>query len=511
MDRDHTAAVGVCTWVRDGWLGEAFWHARAGWLWIRRRGGWPCKLAAAGAIIEYLVETQKQSSCSVIIESADSGIASAKRWRLDEATRADLEITHWSRGPGAKRSLLAAIDRTITALGSRALADWLANPLTDLAALAERHDAVGELVADARLTEDLQERLRGIADVERLLARVTTGRASPRDLAAIGRTLATLPAIKARLTARKSALLCRLEQELDLCAEIRAKLETALADDCPLVSREGGFIRDGFHPPLDTLRELASGGKQWIAQYQANEIARTGIPSLKVGFNKVFGYYLEVTHTHGQKVPETYIRKQTVKNAERYITPELKEYEEKVLSADEKAKELEYQLFVELREATAACAPRLQATAAMLGAARRARVASAPARSTCRGYCRPNCVAEPVLKIIDGRHPVLDVLTADGSFVPNDAICGPEEGAILLITGPNMAGKSTYIRQVALITLMAQMGSLCRPARQSNQLAVTDLDFRPSASASATNWPVGTPEARFMVSRWIATEDGPRF
>ncbi len=428
-------------------------------------------LRAAGAIIEYLVETQKQSSLGHIDRLIPYRVG--QTLELDEATRRSLEITRTIREGRREGSLLAAIDRTITALGSRALADWLANPLTDLAALAERHDAVGELVADARLTEDLQERLRGISDVERLLARVTTGRASPRDLAAIGRTLATLPAIKARLTARKSALLCRLEQELDLCAEIRAKLETALADDCPLVSREGGFIRDGFHPPLDTLRELASGGKQWIAQYQANEIARTGIPSLKVGFNKVFGYYLEVTHTHGQKVPETYIRKQTVKNAERYITPELKEYEEKVLSADEKAKELEYQLFVELREATAACAPRLQAAAAVL--AQLDVLASLAILARQRGYCRPNCVAEPVLKIIDGRHPVLDVLTADGSFVPNDAICGPDEGAILLITGPNMAGKSTYIRQVALITLMAQMGSFV-PAREAT-IGVADRIF----------------------------------
>ncbi len=202
--------------------------------------------------------------------------------------------------------------------------------------------------------------------MQRLLARIATGRASPRDLGHVGHTLAALPAVKAKVTGRKSALLVRLESELDLCPEIRARLESALVENCPLQTRDGGIIRPGFNADLDGLRELAAGGKQWIARYQAEEAARSGIPTLKVGFNKVFGYYIEVTHTHGHKIPENYIRKQTVKNAERYITPELKEYEEKVLTADERSKELEYQLFVELREFVAAQVRRLQATAAAL-------------------------------------------------------------------------------------------------------------------------------------------------
>ena len=209
-----------------------------------------------------------------------------------------------------------------------------------------------------------------------------------------------------------------------ICApEIRARLEAALVDDCPLASRDGGLIRGGFHAELDTLRDLSAGGKQWMAQYQADEIARTGIPSLKVGFNKVFGYYLEVTHTHGHKIPDNYQRKQTVKNAERYVTPELKEHEEKVLTAEERAKELEYELFVELREATAVAAKRLQATAAVLAQLDVLAALAALARQ--RGYCRPRCVEEPVLRIIDGRHPVLDILAAEGTFVPNDTHCGP--------------------------------------------------------------------------------------
>jgi len=418
-------------------------------------------IRAAGAILEYLTETQKASLAHIdrLIPYCAGAVL-----ELDESTRRSLEITRTMRDGRREGSLLAVLDRTITPMGSRWLADWLANPLTDLAAIDERLDAVAELVADPRLADDIQQKLRGIYDLERLLARVTTGRATPRDLAAVGKTLSALPAIKARLAARKSPLLTRLESELDLCAEIRAKLERGLADECPLASRDGGFIRDGFHADLDSLRELASGGKQWIARYQADEIARTGISSLKVGFNKVFGYYLEVTHTHGHKIPDHYIRKQTVKNAERYITPELKEYEERVLSADEKAKELEYQLFVEMREATAACAKRLQATGAVLAQLDVLAALATLARQ--RGYCRPRCVAEPVLAIVDGRHPVLDILAPEGSFVPNDTRSGGDDGLILLITGPNMAGKSTYIRQVALITLLAQIGSFV-PAREA--------------------------------------------
>ena len=418
-------------------------------------------IRAAGAILEYLGETQKSSLAHI-----DRLIPyrTGQTLELDESTRRSLEITRTLRDGRREGSLLAVIDRTVTPMGSRWLADWLANPLADLVAINVRLDAVAELVTDSRLAEDLQQKLHGIYDIERLLARVTTGRASPRDLAAVGKTLSALPAIKARLAARKSRLLAHLETELDLCAEIRAKLEKGLADDCPLASRDGGFIRSGFHADLDSLRELASGGKQWIARYQADEIARTGIPSLKVGFNKVFGYYLEVTHTHGHKIPEHYIRKQTVKNAERYITPELKEYEERVLSADEKAKELEYQLFVEMREATAACAKRLQTTGAVLAQLDVLAALATLARQ--RGYCRPQCMAEPVLKIVDGRHPVLDILAVEGSFVPNDTQCGSDDGLILLITGPNMAGKSTYIRQVALLTLLAQIGSFV-PAREA--------------------------------------------
>ncbi|MFZ5833409.1 MAG: DNA mismatch repair protein MutS, partial [Planctomycetota bacterium] len=371
--------------------------------------------------------------------------------------RRSLEITRTLRDGRREGSLLGVLDRTTTAMGSRLMADWVANPVTDLEAMNARHDAVEELLADAALCDELREALRRVYDLERLLARVTTGRASPRDLSFVGRTLRQLPALKAKLTARRSALLNDLEQQIDLCPELRSRLEAALVDDCPLSSRDGGLIRDTYHPPLDELRELALGGKQWIARYQAEETERTGIPTLKVGYNKVFGYYIEVTNTHQQKIPPNYIRKQTVKNAERYITPELKEYEEKVLSADERSKELEYELFAALRDAVAADRRRLQSTAAVLAHLDVLLALADLARQ--RSYCRPQMIDAPELVIVDGRHPVLDAIQPQGTFVPNDTQCGSPHGTMLLITGPNMAGKSTYIRQVALITLMAQMGS----------------------------------------------------
>jgi DNA mismatch repair protein MutS len=442
-------------------------------------------IRAAGAILDYLTETQKSSLDHIdrLLPYRSSGTL-----EIDEASRRSLEITRTIRDGRRDGSLLWVLDRTVTAIGSRLLREWVANPLTDAAAIRARLETVEELVADQSLCDDLHDSLRRVYDVERLLARVTTGRASPRDLSFLGRTLQSLPAIKAKLTSRRSRLLNELEAGIDLCLELRATLDTALNDDCPLVSREGGFVRDGFSPELDALRALAHGGKQWIARYQAQETQRTGIPSLKVGFNKVFGYYIEITNAHREKIPTDYIRKQTIKNAERYITPELKEYEEKVLTADEKAKELEYTLFLELRNIVAADRRRMQSTAAALAEIDVLVALAELARQ--RNYCRPEIVEEPVLRIVDGRHPVLDIVEPEGKFVPNDTLAGPIGaacgfasagrsetacGSILLITGPNMAGKSTYIRQVALLALLAQIGSFV-PAREAT-IGIADRIF----------------------------------
>jgi len=444
-------------------------------------------IRAAGAILDYLKETQRNS-----LDHVDSLIPyrTTGTLEIDEASRRSLEITRTIREGRRDGSLLAVLDRSITAMGSRMMADWLANPLVEIDAIRARHEAVEELVAQPSLSADLRDALRRVYDVERLLARVSTGRASPRDLSFLGRTLRCLPGLKAKLTGRQSRLLCQLEAEIDLCVDLRSRLDAALVDDCPLPAREGGFIREGFDARLDELRELTRGGKQWIAQYQARESQRTGIPA-KVGFNKVFGYYIEITNTHREKVPDDYIRKQTLKNAERYITPELKEYEEKVLTADEKSKELEYELFLELRDAVAASRRRMQSTAAVL--ARIDVLAALAELARERNYCRPEMLDQPVLRIIDGRHPVLDIVEPEGTFVPNDTTAGGDSGTILLITGPNMSGKSTYIRQVALITLMAQIGSFV-PAKEA-AIGVADRIFaRVGASDELTRG-----QSTFMV------------
>ncbi len=444
-------------------------------------------IRAAGAILDYLSETQKSS-----LEHVDSLVPyrTAGTLEIDEASRRSLEITRTIREGRREGSLLAVLDRSVTAMGSRMMADWVANPLVELEPIRRRHDAVEELVGEGQLAAELREALRRVYDVERLLARVSTGRASPRDLSFLGRTLRCLPGLKAKLTARRSRLLNELEAEIDLCVDLRGKLDAALADDCPLASRDGGFIREGFNARLDELRGLARGGKQWIAEYQARETQRSGVP-MKVGFNKVFGYYIEITNTHRDRVPDDYIRKQTLKNAERYITPELKEYEEKVLTADEKAKDLEYELFLELREAVAASRRRMQATAAVLAQIDALAALAELARE--RNYCRPKMAEEPELQIVDGRHPVLDIIEPEGTFVPNDTTAGGESGTILLITGPNMAGKSTYIRQVALLTLMAQIGSFV-PAREAT-IGLADRIFaRVGASDELTRG-----QSTFMV------------
>ncbi|MDG2385548.1 MAG: DNA mismatch repair protein MutS [Pirellulaceae bacterium] len=425
---------------------------------------------AAGGVIAYLNETQKSS-----LEHIDrlSPYRSGQCLEIDQATRRSLEITRTLRDGNREGSLLSVIDRSVTSMGSRRLADWIANPLTEVARIEERHDAIAELLGDLPLGADLQQELKGIYDMQRLLARVATGRTNPRDLSCLARTLQTLPAIKNRMSGRTSRLLKNLEMELDLCPDLCSKLVAALEEECPLTSREGSFLRAGYNAKLDELRQLASGGKAWIAKYQAQQLEESGIPSLKVGFNKVFGYYIEVTNSHRDKVPEHFIRKQTLKNAERYITPELKEYEEQVLSADEKAKDLEYDLFVELRDLVQLSARRLQSTADILAELDVLVGLADLARK--QAYCRPQMVKEPTLQIVEGRHPVLDIVEPQGTFVPNDTLANDDDGTLLLITGPNMAGKSTYIRQVALITLMAQVGSYV-PAKQAT-IGVADRIF----------------------------------
>jgi DNA mismatch repair protein MutS len=420
----------------------------------------PC-LAAAGALLLYLQETLKADLAH---------LTQIRPYRsdcflfLDEVTRRSLELTRTLREGKREGSLLDVIDRTVTSMGARLLHDWLTAPLAERAAIEARLDAVEELATEQTLRQELRASLNESHDLQRLSARASTGRASPRDLAAIGRTLRLLPRIKAKVTARRAALLRDLESRLELCPDLREALDSALVDAPPVNPREGGLIRAGFDAALDELHAIVRGGKEWIARFQAEEIARTGITSLKVGFNKVFGYYIEITHTHAKKIPADYQRKQTLKNAERYITAELKAYEEKVLTAEEKIFQREYDLFVGLRERVAAQAPRLLQTAEVL--ATFDVLAGLAELAGTRQYCRPEISEEAVLEIHDGRHPVLDQVLPPGTFVPNDLAMSLEAGMLLLITGPNMAGKSVFIRQAALVTLLAHMGSFV-PARRA--------------------------------------------
>ncbi|MCA8997853.1 MAG: DNA mismatch repair protein MutS [Planctomycetaceae bacterium] len=449
-------------------------------------------IVAAGALLEYVQETQK---------SALGHLSKLEPYRrgsnllIDETTRRSLELTRTQREGKREGSLIHVLDDTRTPMGARLLMDWLSNPLTDRVAINRRLDAVEELTRDSKLSRDIRDCLGDAYDLQRLAARVATMRATPRDLSSLARTLALIPKLKAKLSGRSSDLLTVLESRLDLCGEVRNEIETSLVDEPPLSTTDGGIIREGFHSQLDELRDLARGGKKWIAEYQAKEIERTGINSLKIGFNKVFGYYLEVTAAHLSKVPDDYIRKQTLKNQERFITPELKEYEEKVLRAEDQSKALEQELFQTLRERVAEECQRLQQTADVL--AQLDVLANLATIAISQNYCRPTVTDEPLLNIVDGRHPVLDRLKPSGEFVPNDIVLGIEADEapklVALITGPNMAGKSTYIRQSALLTIMAQMGSFL-PA-SSAEIGIADRIF---ARVGASD-ELGKGQSTFMV------------
>jgi len=407
-------------------------------------------LAAAAAVLHYLAETQKQSL---------THITALRRFRtgdhlvLDASTRARLDLD----------DLVRVLDFTATAAGGRLLRERLDLPLTDTLEVAKRLDAVEELTADSFLRRDLNEVLTSIRDVERIVSRAATGRCLPRDLVGLKASLDVVPSLQNLLAASAAEVLQRVRSELDPVPELRDLLGRALRDDPPSHLREGGVIRDGFSERLDELRTLRRDGKSFIAQLRAREIERTGIDNLKVGYNRVFGYYIEVTHAHKDKVPSDYVRKQTLRNAERYITPELKEHEQQVLTAEERALALEHKLFEQLREAVVAEVQRLQRTAGLVAEVDVARALAEAA--AVRGYVRPDVHPGDGLEIDEGRHPVVETALTEVRFVPNDLRLDLTERTVAVITGPNMAGKSTYIRQAALIVLMAQAGSFVPAAR----------------------------------------------
>ena len=411
-------------------------------------------LRAAGAVLTYLQETQPAGldHFRSISSHHRSGVL-----EIDASTRRSLEITRTLRTATREGSLVEAIDMTCTSAGSRLLSDWIAAPLIQIVTIEDRHDGVAELLVESNVRSQIRKLLTQTFDITRLLARVATGRTGPRDLKQVAQTLSELPQLRELLASLEAKRIQHIENHLHLCPELYSELDAALQDDCPLNASEGNFIKEGYDQELDELRQLAAGGKQWIAEYQQRQIGETEISNLKVGYNKVFGYYLEVSNAHKDKVPSDFIRKQTLKNCERYITSELKEYEEKVLAADEKASAREQLLFHRLRELAHQHLVTLQEVASAM--AELDVLASFAELSAQRNWVRPQMSDDSVLSIEGGRHPVLDIMMPQGEFVPNDCAQSPDTGMILLITGPNMAGKSTYIRQVALITLLAQAGS----------------------------------------------------
>ncbi|MHC4660453.1 MAG: DNA mismatch repair protein MutS [Planctomycetota bacterium] len=427
-------------------------------------------LGAAGAVLSYLRDTQKNNLDQIRNITPD---AASGRMHLDRSTQKSLELLETLRERGREGSLLSVLDRTKTPMGGRLLRMWLLAPLVNTGEIEKRLNAVSELVEDVPLAGEVTDLLKRISDLERLTTKIVNGSANARDMIALGRSLSQLPEMKKLLSGRRAELFWRGAQRIDPLEKLTDDISRAITDDPPFSIREGGLIKQGYSKELDEIRAIRKDGKSWIAAYQERMLKETKIPTLKVGFNRVFGYYIEVTKIHESKVPPDFIRKQTLKNAERYITSELKEYEDKVLHAEERANEIEYRLFTKLRETAAAETAALQANAAVIA---EADVFSSFAEiASERNYSRPDVNESDVIKITDGRHPVLDAIPGGEPFIPNDTLLDHTENRIIIITGPNMAGKSTYIRQVALLVLMAQMGSFI-PAAQAS-IGIADAIF----------------------------------
>ena len=432
--------------------------------------GLPAAVLAAGGLLQTLLQLQKNDLPHIrVLQYYTTG----RFMELDMDARRNLELTETMRSKEKKGSLLWVLDKTRTAMGGRMLRSWLEKPLLDVSEITHRHAAVEELVSATISRGELEQALSYISDFERVMARITTGTVNCRDLLGFAQGLRALPQVKEQLAAMEAPLLQKLAQAIDTMEECAARIESTIVDDPPLTIREGGIIRRGAHAEADRLRELMDGGASTIAAIEANEKEATGIRTLKVGFNRVFGYYIEVSKSFMDQVPGHYIRKQTLANCERYITQELKELETQVLTAKDRLTALEYQIFTELREYLAQQAARVQVTATAVATADT--LCSLAAVAVQRGYCRPEMTLGSEISITDGRHPVVEVMLRDALFVPNDTRLGSQDEQVAIITGPNMAGKSTYMRQVALIVLMAQMGSFV-PAR-SARLGIVDRVF----------------------------------
>ena len=436
----------------------------------RLPAGNPAAAMALGGLLNYLYETQKTDLSHINdLDYYEQG----RFMELDLTARRNLELTETLRGKEKKGSLLWVLDKTRTPMGGRMLRSWLERPLLSVTAICKRNSAVAALVDNTIQREELAAAMTGLGDMERLIGRIVYGTAGGRDMASLRSAIEKLPAIRAQLEGFSDRRLAELRQELDTLEDLGADIAAAICDEPPFSVREGGFIRDGYHEEVDRLRHILKGGKGVITEIEAREKERTGIRTLKIGYNKVFGYYIEVSNSFKDQVPDTYIRKQTLVNGERYITQELKDLEQEILTASDRVVALEYELFTQLRQRISAQAARIQKTAAAV--AEIDALTSFAVVAVRNNYCRPDVDESGVIEIKEGRHPVVERMLKDSLFVPNDTFMGQKEERVAIITGPNMAGKSTYMRQVALIVLMAQMGSFV-PAAHAH-IGVVDRIF----------------------------------
>ena len=425
---------------------------------------------AAGALCAYLKETQKTdlSHLSVV-----SYYTTGEFMELDLTARRNLELTATLRGGDKRGSLLWVLDKTCTPMGHRLIRAWIEKPLLSPVQIGKRQGAVSDLAGDSVAAQELARELKEVTDLERLIGRVVYGTAGGRDMVALSRGLGKLPTLRLLLSPFSSTLLGVLRENLDDLAELRSHIDAAFVDEPPFSVREGGFIREGYNAEVDRLRGILTGGRDMVAALEAQEKEKTGIQRLKVGFNKVFGYYIEVSKANTVPIPDNYIRKQTLVNCERYITPELKDMEHTILTAQDQVVALEYQIFTQLRQEAAALVGDIQRSAAAVA---QVDVLCSFARVAVEnGYCMPQVDLSDAIEITEGRHPVVEKAAKSTLFVPNDAHMDNGENMVAIITGPNMAGKSTYMRQVALIILMAQMGSFV-PARTA-RVGVVDRVF----------------------------------
>ena len=426
---------------------------------------------ALGAALQYLSQVQRNGLEN--IRTVDF-YSDALFMQIDASSRRNLELTQTLRTGEKRGTLLWAIDKTRTPMGKRMIRSWIEQPLMSIPRITKRQGAVEELVRENILRQELRHALDGVGDMERILTRVVYGTTNAKELRAFEQMLQNVPAVRETLEGRSSTLLQELYEQMDDLKDVAKQIDEAFVDDPPFTVREGGMIRDGFNEELDSLRAIVRDNKSFIASIQQQEQERTLIKKLKIGYNRVFGYYIEVPNAYREMVPETYIRKQTLANCERFITPELKELEAKVLSAQERITSLEYEIFSAVREATARELPRIQRTAAAIAAADT--LASFAQTAQDQNYCCPTVTADRTIVIREGRHPVVEKMLGSGTpFVPNDTLLDCGDNRCAIITGPNMAGKSTYMRQVALITLMAQIGSFVPAA--SATIGVCDSIF----------------------------------